>query len=91
MAPPFIIFSGFTPKKAGSQITISASLFSCNDPTLLEIPWAIAGLIVYLAIYLLHLKLSFPLLSSGKLPLWIFIFAAVCHVRIITSPTLPMA
>ena len=48
--PPFSINDGFTPKKAGFQITKSASLPFSMEPTSCEIPWAMAGLIAYLAI-----------------------------------------
>jgi hypothetical protein len=40
---------GFVPKKAGFHRTKSASFPFSIDPTWSEIPWAIAGLMVYLA------------------------------------------
>ena len=50
-----------------------------------------AGLIVYLATYLLALALSFRPFSPGSFPLCIFILWAVCQVRMMTSPTRPIA
>ena len=44
-----MIMSGFTPKKAGDQITRSASLPFSTEPMCFDTPCAIAGLIVYLA------------------------------------------
>ena len=49
ISPPLRIISGFTPKKAGFQSTRSASLPGSIEPTSWAIPWAIAGLMVYLA------------------------------------------
>ena len=49
MEPDFRIMSGFTPKKAGVQMTRSASLPTSTEPTCFEMPWEIAGLIVYFA------------------------------------------
>src|SRR5437868_15212091 len=48
MKPPLITISGFTPKNAGCQITRSASLPGSMDPISPAMPWAMAGLIVYL-------------------------------------------
>ena len=47
--PPFTTSSGLTPKNAGFQSTRSASLPGSTEPTCSAIPFAIAGLIVYLA------------------------------------------
>lgn len=51
------------------------------------------GLTVYLAIYRLTLPLSFPSLSPSEIngPLNSRILLAVLHVRLMTSPTLPIA
>ena len=54
-------------------------------------PWASAGLMVYLATYRRARKLSLSPASSGRRPRCQRILAAVCQVRIITSPTRPMA
>ena len=50
--PPLITTSGFTPKRAGFQITKSANFPTSKEPMTSEVPVAKAGLIVYLAIYL---------------------------------------
>src|SRR5579863_7931700 len=47
--PPLMMQSGLTPKKAGDQITRSASLPFSTDPISFATPCAMAGLIVYLA------------------------------------------
>src|SRR5436190_16139797 len=47
--PPISTMSGLTPKKAGAHITRSARLPTSTEPTWREIPWVIAGLMVYLA------------------------------------------
>ena len=47
--PPFRINSGLTAKNAGDQMTRSASLPHSTEPTCWAMPWAMAGLIVYLA------------------------------------------
>ena len=47
--PALIIRSGLTPKNAGRHSTKSASLPTSTDPTWADKPWAIAGLMVYLA------------------------------------------
>src|SRR5216684_2010777 len=47
--PPFNTSSGLTPKNAGRHNTRSASLPTSIEPTTSEMPWAMAGLIVYLA------------------------------------------
>ena len=47
--PPLMISAGFTPKKAGFHSTRSASLPTSTEPTSCAMPWAMAGLIVYLA------------------------------------------
>src|SRR2546429_7846995 len=49
ITPPFTTSPGLTPKNAGRQSTRSASLPSSTEPTSAARPWAIAGLIVYLA------------------------------------------
>ena len=49
MKPPFRTISGLTPKKAGFQMTRSASLPASIEPTSCAMPCEIAGLIVYLA------------------------------------------
>ena len=47
--PPLTMVNGFTPKNAGFHSTMSASLPSSIEPTSCEMPCAIAGLMVYLA------------------------------------------
>ena len=47
--PPLTIRYGLTPKNAGFQSTRSASLPGSIEPTSSAMPWAMAGLIVYLA------------------------------------------
>src|SRR3954462_5900824 len=47
--PALMMQSGFTPKNAGDHSTRSAILPFSTDPISFETPWAIAGLIVYLA------------------------------------------
>ena len=47
--PPISTISGFTPKKAGVQSTRSARLPASIEPMCVEMPCAIAGLIVYFA------------------------------------------
>src|SRR5690348_8726571 len=91
MAPPLISRKGLTPKNAGFQSTRSASLPSSIEPTACEIPCAIAGLIVYLEIYLFILRLSERDESPLAEPLWSFILCAHCQVRRMTSPTRPIA
>ena len=49
MKPPFKISAGFTPKKAGFHTTKSAHLPTSMLPTSWLMPWAMAGLMVYLA------------------------------------------
>ena len=61
------------------------------EPTYCDIPCANAGFIVYFAIYLLTLLLSFSSESPSNIPLCLFILLAVCHVLVITSPILPIA
>src|ERR1041384_1039998 len=56
--PPLMTHSGLTPKNAGDHSTRSASLPFSTDPISFETPWAIAGLIVYLATYRLARTLS---------------------------------
>ena len=41
--------SGLTPKNAGDHSTRSASLPFSTEPMSFDTPWAIAGLMVYLA------------------------------------------
>ena len=89
--PPLMMISGFTPKNALFHKTKSAIFPTSTLPTYLSIPEAIAGFIVYLAIYLLILLLSLFSSSPSKIPLCCFIESATCQVRINTSPTLPMA
>ncbi len=48
--PPFKIILGLTPKNAGFHKTKSASLPIEIEPTICDMPWVIAGLMVYLAI-----------------------------------------
>ena len=49
IAPPLTTRSGLMPKKAGDHSTRSASLPASTEPTWRDTPWAIAGLMVYLA------------------------------------------
>ena len=49
IVPPISTQSGLAPKKAGDQITRSARLPTSTEPTWREMPWVMAGLIVYLA------------------------------------------
>ena len=49
MNPPLMMSSGLTPKNAGFHNTRSASFPTAIEPTSDEMPWAIAGLIVYFA------------------------------------------
>ena len=49
IVPPISTMAGFTPKNAGSHNTRSARLPAATDPMCLDMPWAMAGLIVYLA------------------------------------------
>ena len=49
MLPPLRMQKGFTPKKAGFQITMSAHLPTSRLPTSWLMPCAMAGLMVYLA------------------------------------------
>src|SRR6266700_8074374 len=46
--PPLMTISGLAPKKAGFHSTRSASLPTSTEPTRWDMPWARAGLIVYL-------------------------------------------
>jgi len=90
--PPLSTISGLTPKYAGFHSTRSASFPSETVPISPPMPWAMAGLMVYLARYLRTRKLSAPVpASSRRAPLWTFILWAVCQVRSTTSPTRPMA
>src|SRR4051812_6639965 len=90
--PPLMIISGFAPNNAGFHKTISAIFPGSIEPTYSLIPWVMVGLIGYLATYLFTRKLLLPFaLSSGKKPLCFFILSAVCHVRVITSATRPIA
>ncbi len=57
-------------------------------------PCVMAGLMVYFDTYRFTRKLSLRLLScssSGNGPRCFFILSAVCHVRVMTSPTRPIA
>ncbi|CAM5468755.1 hypothetical protein SFUMM280S_02908 [Streptomyces fumanus] len=49
ICPPLMTSSGLTPKNAGSHSTRSASLPVSTEPISRAMPWARAGLIVYLA------------------------------------------
>src|SRR5215831_17800770 len=49
ISPPFRTNSGLTPKKAGFHRTRSASFPVSTEPTSWAMPWAMAGLMVYLA------------------------------------------
>ncbi|EWS62534.1 hypothetical protein Y695_04241 [Hydrogenophaga sp. T4] len=49
MLPPFRTSAGLTPKKAGFQTTRSAHFPTSSEPTMCDMPCAMAGLIVYLA------------------------------------------
>jgi len=49
MKPPLRMSSGFTPNSAGLKMTRSASFPTSIEPTMWEMPWAMAGLMVYLA------------------------------------------
>mmetsp|Transcript_5078 Transcript_5078/g.20381 ORF Transcript_5078/g.20381 Transcript_5078/m.20381 type:complete len:458 (+) Transcript_5078:528-1901(+) len=90
--PPFRTISGLLPNHAGFHSTRSASLPGSTLPTRWLMPCATAGLMVYLAMYRFTRKLSpFSEESSGSAPRCAFILAAVCHVRVTTSPTRPIA
>ena len=89
--PPFSISSGFTPKNALFHKTKSAIFPTSTLPTYSSIPQAIAGFIVYFAMYLLILSLSLFSSSPSRAPLCFFIESATCQVLITTSPTLPIA
>mmetsp|Transcript_9643 Transcript_9643/g.23804 ORF Transcript_9643/g.23804 Transcript_9643/m.23804 type:complete len:223 (-) Transcript_9643:2446-3114(-) len=94
ICPPLMMISGLTPKNAGFHSTRSASLPTSTEPMTCDMPCATAGLMVYLAMYRLIRKLSHPgptAASSGRLPRCSFILAAVCQVRVMTSPTRPIA
>src|SRR5271165_6045611 len=49
MKPPFTTISGFAPKKAGFHKTRSANFPGSIEPISEDIPWVMAGLMVYLA------------------------------------------
>ena len=49
MKPPLSTRLGLTPKKAGRHSTRSAHLPTSTEPISWPMPWAMAGLIVYLA------------------------------------------
>ena len=82
---------GFTPKNAGLHSTMSASRPGCSVPTWPDMPWVIAGFTVILAKYRFIRTLSLSPDSSGSLPRTFFMQSAVCQLRTVTSPTLPMA
>jgi hypothetical protein len=44
-----MIMAGLAPKNAGLHSTMSASLPGSSEPTSKSMPWAMAGLMVYLA------------------------------------------
>src|SRR5258708_28620690 len=50
MTPPLMTISGFAPKNAGFHSTRSASLPVSTEPIRCDIPWEIAGFMVYLEI-----------------------------------------
>lgn len=58
IVPPFMTISGLAPNRAGFQRQRSASFPVSMDPTMWLIPCAMAGLMVYFAIYRLTRKLS---------------------------------
>mmetsp|Transcript_9890 Transcript_9890/g.20638 ORF Transcript_9890/g.20638 Transcript_9890/m.20638 type:complete len:285 (-) Transcript_9890:2274-3128(-) len=91
MVPPLITISGLAPNSAGFHSTRSASLPTSTEPMMWETPCAMAGLMVYLEMYRLMRALSAPASSSPSAPRCRFILSAVCQVRVITSPTRPMA
>ena len=49
MSPPLMMTAGFAPKNAGFHSTMSASFPTAIDPTSCEMPWVMAGLMVYFA------------------------------------------
>src|ERR1700689_1819055 len=89
--PPLMMHSGLPPKNAGDHGTRSASLRFSTEPVSFETPRAIAGLMGYLVMERLTRKLSLLPLSCGSEPRCFFILSAVCQVRIMTSPSRPMA
>src|SRR5512132_4337666 len=91
MLPAFSTRSGLTPKNIGFHSTRSASLPFSTEPTCAARPCVSAGLMVYLAMYRLIRRLSLPGFSPGRAPRCCFILSAVCQVRMITSPTRPIA
>ena len=91
MNPPLITSSGRMPKNPGFHSTRSASFPASTEPTTSPKPCAMAGLMVYFATYLRILELSFSPRSSGSRPRCSRILCAVCQVRVITSPTRPIA
>mmetsp|Transcript_16769 Transcript_16769/g.36966 ORF Transcript_16769/g.36966 Transcript_16769/m.36966 type:complete len:207 (-) Transcript_16769:1643-2263(-) len=92
MVPPLMTISGFAPNMAGCQRQISANFPTSKEPMAWLMPCATAGLMVYFAIYRLMRALSLPLsASAGRGPRCCFILSAVCQVRMMTSPTRPMA
>ena len=91
MNPPLITSSGLMPKKPGFHSTRSASFPVSTDPTASAKPCEMAGLIVYFATYRLMRRLSLSPRSPGSRPRCSRILCAVCQVRVITSPTRPIA
>ena len=82
---------GFHRTKSASlpseiEPTLKVSFFWRENKYYWEMPWAMAGLMVYLAKYRLIRKLSESKVSSGRGPIKSFILEAVCHVLVITSP-----
>ena len=49
IVPPLMTISGLAPKWDGFQRTMSASLPTSREPMWSAMPWAMAGLMVYLA------------------------------------------
>mmetsp|Transcript_24167 Transcript_24167/g.36728 ORF Transcript_24167/g.36728 Transcript_24167/m.36728 type:complete len:299 (+) Transcript_24167:97-993(+) len=103
MVPPLMTISGLAPNMEGFHKTRSASLEGSIEPTRRDMPWATAGLMVYLAMYRRMRSLSSSpsspdddaafaaAASSSRGPSCRFILSAVCQVRVMTSPTRPMA
>ena len=90
IAPPFSTRRGRMPKKAGSQSTRSASLPTATEPTSASMPCATAGQIVYFATYRRARSLSAGP-CAPSMPRRRFIAWAVCQVRMMVSPTRPIA
>lgn len=90
--PPLTTKFGLVANHTGSHTTKSANFPTSTLPTTCPIPCASAGLIVYLLTYLFTRSLSAPVPSSASnAPLCTLFLCAVFHVRITTSPHLPIA